>query len=74
VNPEAARDVVSGRDDAAAVRIPSDDQRLRSQGRILELLDRGEKRVEVEVGQDHAHRLRRRRDGPISCEAAEHRA
>ena len=63
MNPEAPRDVVGGRDDAAAMGISSDDQRLRAQRRILELLDCGEERVEVEVGEDHAQRLRRRWDG-----------
>jgi hypothetical protein len=35
---------------------------LRSQRGILELLHGGEERVEVEVGEDHAQRLRSRVD------------
>ena len=44
--------VVRGRDDAAPVRVAADDERLRPQRRILELLDSREERVEVEMGED----------------------
>ena len=50
-DPEAPRDVVRRRDDPAALRIAADDERLRPQRRVLELLDRGEERVEVEMGE-----------------------
>ena len=55
VDPVPARHVVRGRDDAAPVRVASDDERLRPQLGLLELLDGGEERVEIEVGDDHAH-------------------
>ena len=48
---EAPRDVVRRRDDAAALRIAADDERPRAQRRVLELLDGGEERVEVEMGE-----------------------
>ena len=51
---EAPRDVVRGRDDAAAVRVAADDERHPPQLRVLELLDGGEERVQVEVRDDHA--------------------
>ena len=54
VDPERPRDVVRGRDDPAAVRVAPDDERLAPQRRILELLDRGEERVQVEVRDDHS--------------------
>jgi hypothetical protein len=50
-----ARDVVRGRDDAAALRIAPDHERPAAQGRILELLDGGEEGIEVEVRNDHRH-------------------
>jgi hypothetical protein len=53
VDPELARLVVRGRDDAASVRIAPDDERLRAQLGALELLDGGEEGVEVEVSEDH---------------------
>jgi lipoprotein-anchoring transpeptidase ErfK/SrfK len=53
VNPEASGDVVRGRDDAAAVRVAAHDERHRPVRRVLQLLDRGEERVEVEVRDDH---------------------
>ena len=48
---EPARDVVRGRDDAAALRVAADDERPRPERRILELLDGGEERVEIEMGE-----------------------
>ena len=53
MDPEVARDVVRRCDHAAAVRVTTDDQRLRAQLRLLELLDRREEGVEVEVRDDH---------------------
>jgi len=53
MDPETARDVVRGRDDAAPVRVAADDERLAPQLRRLELLHRREERVEVEVSDDH---------------------
>src|SRR5207248_5569677 len=58
VDPVGARDVVRRRDDAAAVRVAADDQRLRAEARVLELLDGCEERVEIEVRDDHAARVR----------------
>ena len=52
VDAELPRDVVRGRDDAAAVRVAADDERLLAQLGVLELLDRGEERVEIEVRED----------------------
>src|SRR6185436_481535 len=52
VDPELARLVVRGRDDAATARI-ADDERLRPQLRLLELLDGREERVQIKVGDDH---------------------
>ena len=49
---EAPGDVVRGRDDAATLRVAADDERLRRAARVLELLDGGEERVEVEMGED----------------------
>ena len=51
-DPEAARDVVRGRHDAAAARVAADDERPRPEGRILELLDRRKEGVEIEVRED----------------------
>ena len=51
-DPEAARDVVRGRDDTAPARVAADDERPRAKGRILELLDRREEGVEIEVRED----------------------
>ena len=39
-------------------RVSADDQWLRPQRRILELLDRSEERVEVQVGHDHADKAK----------------
>src|SRR5207302_8900272 len=69
VDPELARLVVRGRDDAASVRIAADDERLRPELRILELLDRGEEGVEIEVGDDHAESLEGRPPGAVPAEA-----
>jgi hypothetical protein len=52
VDPERPGGVVRGRHDAASVRISADDQRLVAKGRILELLDRREEGVEVEMGEN----------------------
>ncbi len=58
VDPELARGVVRGRHDPSPVWIATDDEWLRAQLRILELLDRGEEGVEIEVREDrHAGRL-----------------
>jgi hypothetical protein len=56
MDAELPGDVVRRRDDAAAVRIPADDERLFPQARILELFDRGEEGVEVEVRENHGLR------------------
>ena len=53
---EPSRNVVRRRDDAAAVGLAADDERLRPQLGLLQLLDGGVERVEVEMGQDrHCH-------------------
>jgi lipoprotein-anchoring transpeptidase ErfK/SrfK len=56
VNPEAPGDVVRGGNDAAAVRIAADDERHRAIRRVLQLLDRGEERVQIEVRNDHTRK------------------
>ena len=53
MDSEFPRLVVRGRDDAAPVRIPADDERLRAQLGLLQLLDGGEEGVEIEVRDDH---------------------
>jgi hypothetical protein len=55
VDPELPRGVVGRRHDAAAVRVAAHDERLLAQLRVLELLDRGEERIQIEVGED-SHR------------------
>jgi hypothetical protein len=35
------------------VRVAADDERLASQARFLQLLDGGEERVQIEMGDDH---------------------
>ena len=60
MDPERARDVVRGRDDAAAVRVAADDQGNRAQGWVFELLDRGEERIQVEMRHNHAGRVEMR--------------
>src|SRR5689334_19308206 len=57
MNAEAPGDVVRGRDDSAAARIAADDERLRSELWVLELLNGGVERIEVEVRNDHRLRL-----------------
>ncbi len=57
VDPEAPGDVVAGRDDSSSVRVAPDDQRHPSQRGLLELLDGGEERVQVEVRNDHEKRV-----------------
>ena len=57
VDAEASRDVVRRRDHAAAARIAADDERLRPELGVLELLDGGVERVEIEVRDDHRSRL-----------------
>ena len=52
MNPERARHVVRGRDDTASVRVASDDERFLAQRRVLELLDRREEGVEIEMRED----------------------
>ena len=53
-DPELARGVVRRRDHPPAMRVAPDDERLLPQLGLLELLDRGEEGIEVEVGDDHA--------------------
>ena len=53
--PCLPRDVVRGRDHAAALRVAADDQGFSAQARILELLDGGEEGIEIEVRDDHRH-------------------
>ena len=55
---EPPRDVVRRRDDAAALRVAADDERPRPQRRVLELLDGGEERIEVEMGENRHARER----------------
>ena len=50
-NPERPGDVVRGRDDAATLRIAADDERSRAERGLLQLLDRGEERIQVDVGE-----------------------
>ena len=47
------RFVVRGRDDAAAVRVAAHDEGTGRQLRLLELLDCGEERVQIQVSDDH---------------------
>jgi hypothetical protein len=53
VDPEPAGDVVGGGHDAAAPWVATDDQWHVPVPRLFELFDRGEKRVQVEMGDDH---------------------
>src|SRR4051794_36795307 len=57
MNAEGPGRIVGGCDDSPAVRIAADDERVRAQLRVLELLDRSVERVEIEVGDDHRLRL-----------------
>ena len=52
VDPELPRLVVRGRDHPPPVRIAADDQGLRAELRLLELLDGSEERIEIEVRDD----------------------
>ena len=52
-DPELARFVIGRCDDPAPARIAADDERLRAQLGVLELLDGGEERVQIEVPEDH---------------------
>src|SRR5919108_4371637 len=56
VDPEATGGVVRSGDDAAAVRVAADDEWLRAELGVLELLHGGEERVEIEVREDHRAR------------------
>ena len=56
VDAERARDVVRGRNDAAPARVAADDQRLRAQLGVLELLDRRVERVEIQMRDDHTNK------------------
>jgi hypothetical protein len=56
VDPEPARDVVRRGHDPAAARVAADDERLRAQLRLLQLLDGGVERVEVEMREDRHSR------------------
>jgi hypothetical protein len=60
VDSEGPGDVVRGRDHATAAWIAPDYERQRSQLRVLELLDRGEEGIEIEVRDDHAPNVTRR--------------
>src|SRR4029077_11186542 len=64
MDPEAARDVVRGGDDAAAARIAADDEGLRAELRALELLDGCVERGEVEVRDDPGNGHREQAYGP----------
>ena len=64
VDAEAARDVVRGRDDAPAVRVAADDERLSPQLGLLQLLHGGEERVQVEVGENRHDSNHAGRPGP----------
>ena len=52
VDAVGAGDVVGGRDDAPAAGVSPDHERLRGERRILELLDRGKERVQVQMRDD----------------------
>ena len=52
VDSVGAGDVVGGRDDAPAAGVSPDHERLRGERRILELLDRGKERVQVQMRDD----------------------
>ena len=54
MDPELPRLVVRRCHDAATARIAADDEGLRPERRVLELLHGGEERVEIEVRDDHA--------------------
>jgi hypothetical protein len=52
VDPERPRSVVRRRYDAAPAGVSAHDERLVAELRMLQLLDRGEERIEVEVRDD----------------------
>ena len=54
LDPEVARLVVRRGDDAPSARVAADDERYAAKARILELLDRREEGVQIEMGDDHA--------------------
>ena len=54
MDPEAARDVVCRRHHSASMRVAADHERPLAQLGRLELLHRGEERVQVEMRDDHA--------------------
>jgi hypothetical protein len=59
VDPEGAGSIVCRGHDASSVRVAAHDERLLAQLRILELLDCGEERVEVDVSENrHACKAR----------------
>ena len=58
VDPERAGGVVRRRHDAPSARIAADDERPVAQRRILELLDGGIERVQIEVRHDHGPNIR----------------
>src|SRR5207249_11315319 len=57
MDPELPRLVVRRRDNPSPVRVAADHQRLRPERGILELFDRGEEGIEVEMRDDHAESL-----------------
>ena len=63
MDAERARGVVRRRDHASAVRVAPDDERLLAELRILELLHRGEERVEVDVSENRHRGQARRANG-----------
>src|SRR4051812_28825410 len=60
MDPERAGDVVRCCDHTATVGVAADDQGKGAQGRVLELLDRGKKRIQVEMSDNHVGRLEMR--------------
>src|SRR2546423_778811 len=68
-DPVLACDVVRRGDDAAAVRVAADDERLLLELRLLQLLDRREERVEIEVRDDHGSSMGAR-PGPALAPSA----
>jgi hypothetical protein len=57
MHPERARLVARGRDDAAAVRLTADGDRLAAQRRIVALFNRCVERVHVEVEDAAEHEI-----------------
>jgi hypothetical protein len=58
MDAEPASVVVRRRDDSASLRVAADHERNGGQARIFEFLDRGEERVQIEVGDDHTSKDR----------------